>query len=89
MIVVQPNGLFARFSSIVDHFTHYNYTEEEIVQLYIEMATERARRDAAADIAAARGDSTRYERVLETISHVHGDKEAVSAGEMCNEPPSD
>lgn len=89
MIVVQPNGLFARFSSIVDHFTHYNYTEEEIIQLHVEMAAEMARTEAVAAVAAARGDSTRYERVLETITHVHGDKEAMSTGEICNEPPSD
>lgn len=29
MIVKQPNGLYCRYSSIIDTITHYNFTEEE------------------------------------------------------------
>lgn len=29
MIVKQPNGLYCRYSSVVDTITHYNFTKEE------------------------------------------------------------
>ncbi|MDC4245664.1 hypothetical protein [Clostridium perfringens] len=29
IIAKQPNGLYCRYSSIVDTITHYNFTEEE------------------------------------------------------------
>lgn len=41
-IARQPNGLFCRFSSIVDCPTHYNMTGEE----YIEVCAEKAREEA-------------------------------------------
>lgn len=41
-ICKQPNGLYCRFSSVVDSLTHWNMTEEE----YIEFCAERAREEA-------------------------------------------
>lgn len=41
-ITKQPNGLYCRFSSVVDCPTHWNMTEEE----YIEMCAEKAREEA-------------------------------------------
>lgn len=41
-IVKQPNGLYCRFSTVVDCPTHWNMTEEE----YIEYCAERAREEA-------------------------------------------
>lgn len=38
----QPNGLYCRFSTVVDCPTHWNMTEEE----YIEMCAEQAREEA-------------------------------------------
>lgn len=38
----QPNGLYCRFSTVVDCPTHWNMTEED----YIEMCAERAREEA-------------------------------------------
>ena len=38
----QPNGLYCRFSSIVDCPTNWNMTEED----YIELCKERAEREA-------------------------------------------
>ena len=38
----QPNGLYCRFSTVVDTVTHINMTEEE----YIEMCAERGRKEA-------------------------------------------
>ena len=41
-IAKQPNGLYCRFSTVVDGITHYNMTEED----YIEMCAEKARKEA-------------------------------------------
>ena len=41
-IAKQPNGLYCRFSSIVDTVTEYNMTEDE----YVKMRMEEAREDA-------------------------------------------
>lgn len=41
-IAKQPNGLYCRFSTIVDCPTDYNMTEED----YIEMCAEKAREEA-------------------------------------------
>ena len=41
-IARQPNGLYCRYSEVVDNITHYNMTEEE----YIELCADRARREA-------------------------------------------
>ena len=38
----QPNGLFCRFSSVVDTVTHTNLTEQDVVDLFIEFAKEQA-----------------------------------------------
>lgn len=44
-IARQPNGLLCRFSSSVDAVTHYNYSEEEYIELCAERAREEARRN--------------------------------------------
>ena len=44
-IARQPNGLLCRFSSVVDAVTHYNYSEEEYIELCAERAREEARRN--------------------------------------------
>jgi hypothetical protein len=31
-LVIQPNGLFARFSTVVDDFTHYDMDEAEVLR---------------------------------------------------------
>ncbi len=41
-ITKQPNGLYCRFSTIVDCPTHWNMTEND----YIEMCAEKAREEA-------------------------------------------
>ena len=41
-ICKQPNGLYCRYSSIVDGITHYNMTREEYIQYRKEIAEEEA-----------------------------------------------
>ena len=38
MIAKQPNGLYCRFSSVIDTVTDWNLTEEEVIDLYVERA---------------------------------------------------
>ena len=40
MITKQPNGLYCRFSTIVDCPTHYNMTQEKFDSIYVEMHEE-------------------------------------------------
>lgn len=45
-IAKQPNGLYCRFSSVVDAITHYNLTKEDVINLFIEMAVQNAKEQA-------------------------------------------
>ena len=45
-IAKQPNGLYCRFSTVVDCPTDWNMTADEYIELYVEMAAERAREEA-------------------------------------------
>jgi len=78
--VKQPNGLYARFSTIVDDFTHYNATREELWTIFrdeggIDCANgkmERADKDLSVD-----GSTGRFEEALKTIEICHGKDIAV------------
>lgn len=45
-IAKQPNGLYCRFSSVVDTVTHTNLTEKDVVDLFVEMAVQDAKERA-------------------------------------------
>lgn len=42
-IVKQPNGKYARFSTIIDCITDYNMTEKDYINLCVERAREEAK----------------------------------------------
>lgn len=44
-ICQQPNGLYCRFSSVVDCPTHHNMTKEDYINFRMEMAKEEAIRE--------------------------------------------
>ena len=44
-IAKQPNGLYCRFSTVVDCVTHYDMTKEEYIELCAEYARDQARYD--------------------------------------------
>lgn len=50
MICKQPNGLYCRFSSVVDTFTHINMTEQEYIDLCVENAVREAKHTLANDV---------------------------------------
>lgn len=87
-IVKQPNGLLARFSDVVDDFTHYDMTVEEAVEL---CRAEMGLRDAVEKVerglrdepippfieASGRGDGLdRFRAAITTIRTIHGARKA-------------
>lgn len=58
-IARQPNGLYCRYSSVVDNITHYNMTEED----YIELCIERVREEAKITLEKAKPFSQVLERL--------------------------
>lgn len=82
--VRQPNGKLARFSDVVDHFTHYNYSRDEAVELAresmgredAEQKVESGLRDEVPWKHGVYGDgSARWLDCLQTIESVHGKEE--------------
>lgn len=53
-ILLQPNGLFAIFSSGTDTFIGYDMTEEEILEKRVAEAAQRQHRDTLNALKAAR-----------------------------------
>lgn len=45
-IAKQPNGLYCRFSTVVDTVTAWNMTEEQYIEMRVQKAMEEARKDA-------------------------------------------
>lgn len=85
--VKQPNGLLARFSDVVDDFTHYNMTHQEALEV---CKNERGLSDEDAREKIQRGVEDwkpwtngvkgggldRWLDSLDAIRRVHGDKRA-------------
>lgn len=42
----QPNGLYCRFSTVVDTVTDWNMTEEQYIEMRVQKAIKEAREDA-------------------------------------------
>ena len=73
--VVQPNGLLARFSTVIDDFTEMNMTESAAAEVIAQEYAERAKNDSTQAIARAKADTTgdRWGDCLSTIREIHGD----------------
>jgi hypothetical protein len=96
--VLQPNGRLARFSTVVDQFTHYNLTKEEATTLARE---DMGRRDAEASVErglkdemywkpGVYGDGTwRWKSDLATLEAVHGKAEREETEARLSAPPKD
>lgn len=80
-IVKQPDGLFCRFSSVVDNITHCNMTKDDALEVCTEYM---GKHEAPAKVQAGiddllpyntikKGDgSARWNDIIETIEGVHG-----------------
>lgn len=69
-IVTQPNGLFARFSEMVDHFTHTDMTHAEAVQCCVDEGLSNP--EAIAKVARGTANPGRYDEAVAIIKAVHG-----------------
>ena len=91
--VLQPNGKLARFSTVVDHFTHYDMTREEA---YDVACDDMGRRDAEAKVERGLRDElengqpgdglSRFREALEDIERVHGKAEREKYEELLKVP---
>lgn len=83
--VKQPNGLLARFSDIVDNFTHVGLTVEEALHVCIEehgMTAEQAEQKVRGGVEDWRprqnsvpgNGQERWAEAINTIRAVHGDE---------------
>jgi hypothetical protein len=72
-IVKQPNGKFARFSEVVDNFTHYDMTKEQAIDLCCDYM---GRLEAPAKVENAINSPKRYQESLDIIREIHGVGEA-------------
>jgi hypothetical protein len=70
--VVQPNGLLARFSTVVDDFTHLNMTEDEARAVVARGYAEEAARDAEESIARAKSNPGRWLEAVGIVEQVYG-----------------
>lgn len=80
--VVQPNGLLARFSDVVDDFTDYDMTHMDAVRLCIRehgMSSVDAYEKVGRGITAG---MSRWPNEIKTIRAVHGDAVAQKRIEM-------
>ena len=73
MILKQPNGLYARFSTVVDDVTEYDMTEEEVHELCLEAA---GREVTDFKLNEAKKNKGRFTEVLREIESVHGSETA-------------
>ncbi len=70
-IIKQPDGYYARFSEIVDDFTHYNYTSQGILDVYIEEYS--VNEDVArSKLINAEENPDRFEEAMMLICSAHG-----------------
>lgn len=70
--VKQPNGLYGRFSTIVDDFTHMNYCREGLIQVFYEEFNSMI--SAEGKLQRADDNPNRFTDEIETIKLIHGKK---------------
>lgn len=76
-VVKQPNGKYAIFSSIVDHFIGYDASPEEVYTHFRELAIANSDRQTKRQIEQAdHFASKRFTEDLETVRLIHGDEVA-------------
>jgi hypothetical protein len=86
-IVKQPNGLLARFSDVVDHFTHLNLGEDDALTVCMEYGCSRHEAQAKVDAGirdlkpwtVTPGNGLeRWGHCLGAVERVHGQDEVSS-----------
>jgi hypothetical protein len=95
-IVKQPNGLYGRFSDIVDDFTHMNLTEKKALKLC--KAQGCSPEEATLKVLAGKEDhipwtntpgsgSSRWDDCIKTIKNCYGKQKMNSRIKIGNKTP--
>ena len=73
-IVKQPNGLYARFSDVVDNFTDFGMTRDEAIECCIDCPGGMGRDEAEQKVARAEEStaSGRWDEAFRIIKEIHG-----------------
>jgi len=82
-IVKQPNGLFARWSNIVDTLTHTNCDFDGMVALCMEWY-DMSISEATDKVNRAKQNPARWENCIRTIAKQHGQPMADAFVEECS-----
>jgi len=82
--IKQPNGLYARFSEIVDDFTLANCSREEIWSFYRD---EGGVECANGKLQRADENANRFEEAIDIIKCIHGRELADERRKELSEPP--
>jgi hypothetical protein len=88
-VVVQPNGKYAVFSTVVDKFVYYDADREGVAVALLEDRIEQIKRDIEAGIVRAESAGPApFEKCITTIRNIHGedDAEMTRAVLSANEP---
>ena len=83
-IIKQPDGSYARFSDIVDDFTHLNMTREEAIQACADHDCDRW--GAEGKVQRAEKNPKRFNQALRTIELIHGADYATKYDELKKDP---
>ena len=71
-VVIQPNGKYAVFSTVVDNFIYYDASREGLAIVLMEDRMEVIKREIERGLQRGEQTSGRFEECLETIKEVHG-----------------
>lgn len=74
--IIQPDGKYCVFSSIVDDFVYVDVTIDEIIVAYVEDERENIKRRVENELERMKkfGHHMTYEEALSTIEVIHGRK---------------
>lgn len=75
-LVKQPNGLYARFSTVVDDFTDYGMTREEVAKMFLDDYRKQAEDHTTEALLYADSHADDWEDALYTIQEMHGKRTA-------------
>ena len=71
--VKQPNGLYARFSDVVDGFTHINFSREDMLKIF---GDEMGPFEAGLKLERADTSPDRFDEAIAAVACIHGTAEA-------------
>lgn len=81
--VLQPNGMYARFSTTCNHFTEYNCTETEILSVFSEI---HGHKTAVRKVNNAKLEWSRFDEAIRTIGESHGLEESAGIRKILTDP---